>query len=130
MDLRSICLYLYQKGMNAIEIHNHIESTFGPDAISYFTVTKYRRETQVTHDSELSPISIEDECQRLIDKALLLALAEELFASVRRLASKTLISRTTVYRHADRPFGMTVKHLRWVAHSLSPQQKGNRVQRA
>jgi hypothetical protein len=45
---------------------------------------------------------IEDWPQRIIDKGILLALAEEPFASVRRVASKTLISRTTVYPHLGR----------------------------
>jgi hypothetical protein len=47
-----------------------IEATLGPDTIGYSTITKPLRETQVTHDSELTPISIEDECQRFIGKAI------------------------------------------------------------
>jgi hypothetical protein len=116
--------------MSAIEIHKEIEATLGPDAIGYSTVTKYLQETQAIHDSESTPTPIEDECQRLIDKAILLPLAEEPFASFRRIASKTLISRAIVYCHLVAPPGMTVKLLRWVPHRLSPQQKGSRVQEA
>jgi hypothetical protein len=113
--------------MSTIDIHKDSEVTIVPDAIGDSTVTEYLRETQVTRSSEPTPISIEDECQRLIDKAILLALAEEPFASIRRIASRTLIPRTTVYRHLVGSLGMTLKHLRWVPERLSPQQNGNRV---
>jgi hypothetical protein len=116
--------------MSAIDIHKDIEATFGQNAIGYSTVTRYLRDTQVTHDSESTPTSIEEECQRLIDKATLLALAEEPFPSVRRIASKALIPGTAVYPHLVGPLGMIVKDVRWVIHWLSPQQKVSRVQKA
>jgi hypothetical protein len=116
--------------MSSIDIRKDIEATLCPDAIGHSTFTKYLREIQVTHDNELTPTSIEDECQGLIDKATLLELAEEPFASVCRIASKTLISRMKVYRRLVGPLGMTVKHLHWVPHRLSLQQNGSRVQKA
>jgi hypothetical protein len=75
MDLISVCLYLRQKGMNATDIHKNIEATLGPSAICYSTINKSLREDHVTHHSELIPILIEDEGQRHIDEAILLALA-------------------------------------------------------
>jgi hypothetical protein len=113
--------------MSAIDIHKDIESTLGADAIGYSTVTRNLRKTQVTHDTEQTPTMIEDESQRSIDAAILLALAEKTFAFVPRIASKTLIRRTAGYRHLVRPLCMTVKHLRWVPHRLPPRQKGSRV---
>jgi hypothetical protein len=130
VDLRIICLHLHQKDMGAVDSHRNIEATLDPDAIGHSTVTKYLREVQVTHGSGPTPISIEDKCQGLIDKAILLALAEDSFASIRRIASKTLIQGTTVYRHLVGLLGMTMKHLPWLPHRLSPQQKGNQIQKA
>jgi hypothetical protein len=63
-------------------------------------------------------------------QAILLARAEGPFASVRRVASKTLIPGTAVYRHLAGGVGMAVKHLRSLPRRLSPQQKGSRVQKA
>jgi hypothetical protein len=116
--------------MSPIDVHRDIEATLSPDAIGYSTVTKYLREIQVTHDGEPTRTSIEDECQRFIDKAILPAHAEEPFPSVQRIASKTLLPRTTVYYHLIGLLRMTVKHLSWVSHRLSPQQKVSRVQKA
>jgi hypothetical protein len=81
------------------------------------------------HDSEPTPTSIEDWCQRLIDKAVLLALAEGSFRSVQRIASKTLIPRSPVDGHLIRPLGMAMNHLPWVPQRTSPQQKGRRIQK-
>jgi hypothetical protein len=116
--------------MSAIDIDKDIQATSGPDAIGYSTGTKHLRETQITPNSEPPPTSIEDECQTPIDKTILLALAEESFASVRRTASKTEIPRTTVHCHLVGPLSMTVKRLRWVLHRLSAQQSVSRVQKA
>jgi hypothetical protein len=44
-------------------------------------VAKYLREAPVTHDSRLTSTLIEDEGQRLIDKAIHLALAEVAFTA-------------------------------------------------
>jgi hypothetical protein len=116
--------------MSAIDIHKDTEATLGPYANRHPTVTKDLRETRVTHGNERTPISIEDECQKLIDKVVLLALADESFASFRQTAPKKLIPMTRVYPHLIGPLCMTVKHLRCAPHRLSSQQKGIRVQKA
>jgi hypothetical protein len=67
--------------MSPIAIQKEIEATLGPDAIGYSPVAEYIRETQIAHDSELTPTLIEDECPRLVDKVILLALADEPFTS-------------------------------------------------
>jgi hypothetical protein len=102
--------------MNAIDIHKDIEVTLRPSTMSQSTATKYLREAQVTHDSEPTPTLIE-EGHRLIGEAILLAFGEGPFASVRRRASKRLIPMITVSGHVYE-LGMTVKHLRWVHHTL------------
>jgi hypothetical protein len=110
MNLRSICLSLGQKGMSAIDIQQDTEATLGLSAISRSTVTKYLREAQIIHNSEPTPKLIVDEGQKLIDEAILPALAEGPFAFVRRIASKTLIPRSPVFRHLVGSLGMAGKH--------------------
>jgi hypothetical protein len=130
MELRSPRLYLSQKSTSTIDIHTDIEATLGPSGISHSPVTKYLREAQVTHGSEPTRTLIEDEGQRLIGEAIFVALAEKAFASVRRIASKAPIPRTTFCRHLVGQPGMTIKHLCWVPPTLSSQRKGICLQKA
>jgi hypothetical protein len=88
-------------------------------------VTKYRREAQISHCSESTHISIEVKGQPLVNEAMGMDLA-----SVRQIAPKALITRTTVHRQLARPLCMTARHRRWVPHRLSLQQKYNRLQKA
>jgi hypothetical protein len=47
---------------------------------------------------------------------------------VRRIARATHLPPTTVYRRLRDTLGFTVRHLRWVPHILSDQQKQRRVE--
>jgi hypothetical protein len=64
---------------------------------------KYLRKAQISHDSEPTQISIDYQSQKLVNKEIFMTLAENPFACIRRIASLTLIPRTTVYRHLDEP---------------------------
>jgi transposase len=46
MPQRPIVAYFSLKGMSAREIHDDIVATFGPNAVSYSSVTRYLREAQ------------------------------------------------------------------------------------
>jgi transposase len=46
MAQRPIVAYLSVKGMSAREIHDDIVATFGPDAVSYSSVTRDLREAR------------------------------------------------------------------------------------
>jgi hypothetical protein len=59
-----------------------------------------------------------------------MALAEGPFASLQRMASKTLIPMMTAHHHLVAPLGITVTHLRCLLHRFSQQQKCSRVQKA
>jgi hypothetical protein len=83
MGQRSIVLYLNRNGWMARVIHDELEATLGEEAIAYGTVTKYLREAQTGRDdampssAEISP-HIDD-----WDEAILSALEEFPFSSVR-----------------------------------------------
>jgi hypothetical protein len=55
------------------------------------------------------------------------ALEDGLFASVRQLSRLTYLPLTTVYRRLTQSLGFVARHLRWVPHTLSDAQKGERV---
>jgi hypothetical protein len=62
----------------------------------------------------------------VIESAILDALAQSPFSSIRKLAGLTLIPTTTVYRRLTQLLGFVVKHLRWVPHTLTPTHKTKR----
>jgi histone-lysine N-methyltransferase SETMAR len=62
-----------------------------------------------------------------IDQAILQALDEAPFASLRQLAKRILIPMTTIRYHLVNRMGYKVKHSKWVPHSLSEAQKATRV---
>jgi hypothetical protein len=101
--------------MSTIDINKDITATLGPDAMGCSSVMKYLRETQATYDTEPTPISIEEECQRLIDRAILLAFAEELFASVRRTASKRPAENDFLSALMPRVDSLEFTHLEYIA---------------
>jgi hypothetical protein len=61
------------------------------------------------------------------DEAILSALDENPFASVHQLSPRTHIPTTTVYRRRTESLGFTARHLRWVPHALSEEQRAQRV---
>jgi hypothetical protein len=128
MDLKSIALYLAIKGMNATQITNDINATLGERTVAYSTVTGYLRSKSLfpsfkqTQDEKQFPQLTE------IDEAILMALEDEPFSSIRQLARATHIPQTTVYNHLNDKLGFTVRHLRWVPHLLSAENKHQRIE--
>jgi hypothetical protein len=55
-----------------------------------------------------------------VDEDILKALADNPFSSVRKLARRTCLSRTTVYQHLTCSLRFAVRRFCWVAHRLSP----------
>jgi hypothetical protein len=92
--------------------------------------------TFARHDSllppsepELHPADVQRDLDDLgdSDQAILAALEDGPFASVRQLSRLAPLLSTTVYRRPTQSLGFMVHHLRWVPHALSDAQKGERV---
>jgi hypothetical protein len=60
-------------------------------------------------------------------QAILAALEDRPFASVRRVSQLTHLPSMTVYRRLTQSLGFVARHLRWVPHALSDAQKGERI---
>lgn len=88
-DQRSIVLYLARKGLSAREICDNLEATLGPDAKSYSTVTRFLRETKFLSSDPLVTSSEETSLADDSNEAILLALCEQPFASIRQLSQLT-----------------------------------------
>jgi hypothetical protein len=62
-----------------------------------------------------------------VDAAILKALTDNPFASVPELSRLTYLSRSIVHRRLMESLGFTVRHLHWIHHRLSDDQKTIRV---
>jgi hypothetical protein len=115
-------------------IHDDLVWTLGKDAVVYSTVTKYARSAQFSGRKEATPPEAPDvECSPVYE-AIFAALAEFPFpfSSVRELAPRICLPRSTVHphRHLTQSLRFTVQHLRWAPHFLTAEQKQIRVQMA
>jgi hypothetical protein len=63
----------------------------------------------------------------IIDEAILKALSEAPFSSVRELAKATCFAVSTVYVHLTQHMGFVLKHLRWVRHLLTEDDRKRRT---
>jgi AraC-like DNA-binding protein len=121
MDQRSITTCLSMKGQSGKAIYQDLAQTLAAEAVAYPTVTWYRHaakfaaQIKETHDS--------------VDAAILKALTNNPFSSVRPLSQLTCLSRSTVHRHLTESLGSTACHLHWIRHQLSDDQ-GQLVSRA
>jgi hypothetical protein len=95
MDQRTICLYLNTKGLSAQAIHDELVQVLGSDVIAYSTVifylgaSRWRAQNEAQHSDPNSDV---------IDNAILQALDQTQFASVREFAKSMYISTATVWR--------------------------------
>jgi hypothetical protein len=118
------------KGMGLDAIHDDLVRTLGKDAVAYSTVTKYARSAQFSGRKEATPPEAPDVERIPSDEAILTALAEFPFSSVRELSRKICLPRSTMHRHVTQSLCFTVRYLRWVPHVLKAEQKQIRVQMA
>jgi hypothetical protein len=127
MDQRTIGLDLQMKGMALDAIHADLVGTLAVDAMAYSTVTKSARSAKFIAGKE--PIEPEpgDMGSGHVDQAILTALADCPFLSARELSRRIYLPRSTVNRHLTQSHHFTSRHLRWVPHFLTMEQKALRV---
>jgi hypothetical protein len=80
-------------------IHDDLVRTLGKDAVTYSTVTKDTRNAQFSGRKEATPPEAPDVERSPVDEAILTALAEFPFLSVRELSRRICLPRSTVHRH-------------------------------
>jgi histone-lysine N-methyltransferase SETMAR len=125
MDMKSICLFLAHKHETAKDVCDEINEVLGAHTIGYSTITQHLR---LARFDDVPTDTEEIKVPSLVDDAILTALERAPFSSIRELARATCLPITTVHRHLIMSLGFTVKHLRWVPHSLTASQKHQRVQ--
>jgi hypothetical protein len=116
MDQQLVVIYLSRRGLSAVIIHNNLVATLGAEAASYPSVTRYLREAIFSSSNPPDPSPPPEHQLDDSDQAILLALADQPFASIRESSRLTHRPRTTVHRRLMQSLGFCVRHLRWVPH--------------
>jgi hypothetical protein len=83
MDQQSIVLYLSRKGLSALAIHDDLVATLGGEAVSYPSVARDLHEAIFASSNPLDPVPSPENPLNDSGQAILLALADQLFASIR-----------------------------------------------
>jgi hypothetical protein len=94
-----------------------MNDTLGADCIGYLTVTKYLTAKSFSKSMLGTDFEPKTEEENFIDQAILGALEEYPFASLRQITKRTLIPMSTVRYHLVKSFGYRLKNIRWVPHS-------------
>jgi hypothetical protein len=110
MEQRSNVLYLVRKGFSRLPFDNDLVAPLAADALSYLSVTRYVHDAVFVSSNphtHLSGLETEfDHC----DHAILLAVADQSFASVWELSRLTNPPRTTVHRRLTKSLGFRMRH--------------------
>jgi hypothetical protein len=112
MDQKTIVLYLRMKGISFNVIHEDLVRTLGTDAVTSTTVIKDARSAKFSPKNERP--SSEPRVVELnsVDDAILAALVDYPFSSIRELSRRTCLHRSTMHRHLIHSLRFTIRHLR------------------
>jgi hypothetical protein len=91
------------KGMALDVIHDDLVRTLGKDVVAYSTLTKYSCSAQFSGRKEATPPEAPDVERSPVDEAILTALAEFPFSSVRKRSRRICLPRSTVHQHRHLP---------------------------
>jgi hypothetical protein len=130
MDQKGIVRYLHMRGMLLDAIHQDLMRGVGKNGVEHSMVTKYVRREKYPPKNDgppSQPISVEP---GPVDQAILTALADDPFSSVRELSRLTCFPRSTVHRHLTDSLHFTIQHLRWIPRLLNLEQRRIRVNMA
>jgi hypothetical protein len=96
MDLRSIVTYFSKKDMNARETYADMNDTLGADCIGYSIVTQYLREKRFSKSMLDTDFEPKIEKENFIGEAIIGALEECPFSSLREIIKRIFIPVSTV----------------------------------
>jgi hypothetical protein len=123
MDLEPIVLYLNKKDLAAVEIHAKINHVLGGSIIGCSTVKRYLHKQSFADSSILPLEDRETQGPDAIDNAILQALDERPFASLRQIAKMALVPMLTIRYRLVSKMAYKLRHCRWIPHTLLKAQK-------
>jgi hypothetical protein len=125
--IRSQSSSLRMKMMLLDAIDSDFVARLRTDAVAYPTVTKYARRASLVPKKDGSPNKLTIIEPNFVGPAISAALAEHPFSSVRELSRQACLPRSTVHWQLTHSLSVTVRHLRWVSHFFTVEQKQMRV---
>jgi hypothetical protein len=111
MNQRSIALYLSPKNLSVMGIHSDFTETLLIEAFEYSTLTQYLHMTSFTDPIEVKENQDRPSSFSEINEAILKALDDEPFSSLRDLSRHTYLSKTIIHRYLTPSFGFTIRQL-------------------
>jgi hypothetical protein len=115
--------FLSQSEWTELTVTHEIKRVLGRNTIVYSTVGKYVRMFVLSTKETNTPIVPKSENDFSRDGPIALMLSEESFLSVRQIAQKVMMSKSTVYRHLTQTMRSKLRHIKWVPHSLTQSVK-------
>jgi hypothetical protein len=115
------------KGSSAKVIYQDLVQTLGVEAGVSPAVMRYLCAAKFPAQSKEAPDEAGVARTDSIDATILKALTNNPFSSVRELSQLTCLSIPTVHRRLTESLGFTVRHLHWIPHQLSDDQKTIRL---
>jgi hypothetical protein len=127
MEQRGVIRFFTLKGLKAKEIRTELESVSGPETLALSTVKKWRKRfqegrTELIYDPRPGrPVT-----QDLVE-AIQSMLREWPFLSCKVLCRHFHIGKAACLRILHNDFGLIKCHLHWMSHTLTADQKSERV---
>jgi hypothetical protein len=119
MEQRSVVFSLSLNGLSKKAIHHEFVAVLQENAFSESNVTIFCEEVVECVNSEEASSSPKDDGLDETNEAILLALSDEPFASVRQISRRICLIKSTRYRRFADSLHFTVKHLHSVLDKLS-----------
>ena len=127
IDFKSIALYLHLKGLSSKEIKEEIDDVFPKNPYSYQQITYAIRSLAFSSPKA----NIKKKSEKFVYQQRMELIKRTLkdfpFFSLKQIAQKTNIPKTTVHRILTQDLGYISKHLKWIPHILNPSQKVSRI---
>jgi hypothetical protein len=130
IDLHSIIAFFHKAEWTELAITHEINRVLGENTIIDSLVGKYVREFICgpnDKDSFIVPQIVGD---FTLDDRIASVLAEAPFLSLRQVAKRVMMSKSSVYHHLTSGMRWRLKHPRWIPHRLTDAEKATQFQRA
>jgi hypothetical protein len=122
IDLYSVVAFFHKAKWTELAITHEINHLLGKYTIGDLMVRKYVRMFALSTKETYIPVIPESEGGFSLDDRIVLVLSEEPFLSVRQIAKKVTMSKSTLYSHLTQTRRWKLWPLKLVSHSLTESE--------
>jgi transposase len=127
MEQRAVIRFLTLKGLKSRDIHASLMSVSGGDELAITTVKKWNKRFREGRTDLFDDPRVGRPLTHDLAEAIRSVLTDRPFTSCKVLCRHFRIGKATCLRILHDALGLKKFHLRWVPHSLTPNQKSERV---